>query len=234
MCRTRTSLPRHTGEGRYPRFSRNSSGKVDPGLRRDDGFFDAAKFHIRGTRRACRCEEPAAHEANSSGVRSTIEIASPRSHDCLGLFVVIPAKAGIHGSAATAAEKWIPAFAGMTAFLMSRISYPGHSPCRCGEPAAHEANSSGVRSTIEIASLRSLDCRGLFVVIPAKAGIHGSAATAAEKWIPACAGMTAFLMSRISYPGHSPCLSLRGARGATQHTRAACAQTIVIASRRSQ
>jgi L-ascorbate metabolism protein UlaG (beta-lactamase superfamily) len=30
-------------------------------------------------------------------------------------------------------------------------------------------------------------------VIPAKAGIHGSSARAAEGWVPACAGMTAFL-----------------------------------------
>ena len=32
------------------------------------------------------------------------------------LFAVIPAKAGIHGATTSASARWIPAFAGMTAF----------------------------------------------------------------------------------------------------------------------
>ena len=48
LARLSRLVRRHTGEGRYPRFSRNSSGKVESGLRRDDGFFDVAKFFISG------------------------------------------------------------------------------------------------------------------------------------------------------------------------------------------
>src|SRR6266550_2055051 len=37
------------------------------------------------------------------------------------------------------------------------------------------------------------------IVVPAKAGTHHSAAVAADKWIPACAGMTAVPSAPLSF-----------------------------------
>jgi hypothetical protein len=45
----------------------------------------------------------------------------PRSGDCAdALLFVIPAKAGIHSSTARVAEKWVPAFAGMTLICIAQ------------------------------------------------------------------------------------------------------------------
>jgi len=38
---------------------------------------------------------------------------------CAAAHIVIPAKAGIHFSAASSAERWIPAFAGMTNLVLN-------------------------------------------------------------------------------------------------------------------
>ena len=81
---------------------------------------------------------------------------------------VIPAKAGIHRSATASPEAWTPAFAGVTGRKCAAAwSFPSAVATARARPPQHPPR-----------------------VIPAKAGIHRSAAASPEAWTPAFAGVT--------------------------------------------